>query len=88
VITGFPDPYCIIQVGSIERKTKAKTKTLNPEWNETITLYVGGRREGGREEGGWREGRMEGGWGKDGGEDGGGMEGRMEGEWREDGGRT
>eukprot|EP01126_Amoeba_proteus_P009885 TRINITY_DN13782_c0_g2_i1.p1 TRINITY_DN13782_c0_g2~~TRINITY_DN13782_c0_g2_i1.p1 ORF type:complete len:549 (-),score=123.06 TRINITY_DN13782_c0_g2_i1:219-1649(-) len=38
----FPDPYCEVQVGLLEQKTKAKTKTVNPEWNEIITFAAMG----------------------------------------------
>ena len=38
---GFSDPYCEVKVGG-ERKftTKVKKKTLNPTWNEFVTLEL------------------------------------------------
>eukprot|EP01122_Echinamoeba_exundans_P004202 TRINITY_DN14219_c0_g1_i1.p1 TRINITY_DN14219_c0_g1~~TRINITY_DN14219_c0_g1_i1.p1 ORF type:complete len:622 (-),score=159.44 TRINITY_DN14219_c0_g1_i1:68-1933(-) len=31
---GFSDPYCVLSVGTVTRKTSVKNKTLDPVWNE------------------------------------------------------
>lgn len=41
---GKSDPYCQVYMGSgenIVHKTEIKQCTLDPEWNETFTLYEG-----------------------------------------------
>lgn len=35
---GLSDPYAVLQYGITSAKTKTIRKTLNPEWNETLTL--------------------------------------------------
>jgi len=35
---GFSDPYCIITLGKLKRKTKVIKKTLHPKWNESFSL--------------------------------------------------
>lgn len=38
---GKSDPYVVVEHGSTSVKTKVIKKTLNPEWNETLTLNIG-----------------------------------------------
>ena len=37
------DPYCSIQVGDQKASTKTKDNTLDPDWNEDLTLTVPGK---------------------------------------------
>jgi Ca2+-dependent lipid-binding protein len=32
------DPYCILSVGAASARTRVIPNTLNPEWEETLTL--------------------------------------------------
>ena len=34
--TGKSDPYATLTFGGVKRKSKTKTDTLNPEWDETF----------------------------------------------------
>ncbi|CAM1331331.1 Uncharacterised protein g10548 [Pycnogonum litorale] len=40
-LNGFSDPYCEVRVSDeIVFKTSVKKKTLNPEWNESVTIKL------------------------------------------------
>ena len=41
--TGFPDPFAVATIsGEQTRTTGVIKKTLNPYWNESFDMYVGG----------------------------------------------
>ena len=37
---GTSDPYCIVTVGYVSVKTKVQKKTINPVWDERLTMGV------------------------------------------------
>ena len=37
---GTSDPYVVVDVGDMTKKTKHVTKNLNPSWNEQFELCV------------------------------------------------
>jgi len=39
-INGLSDPYVIFTCGNQTVKSRTKLKTLTPEWNETLMLYI------------------------------------------------
>lgn len=37
--TGTSDPYCVMKLNGVERKTKVCWRKLDPVWNEEFVLY-------------------------------------------------
>jgi Ca2+-dependent lipid-binding protein len=42
---GLSDPYCLVQVGKIIKRTSVKKNTLAPSWNENFEFKVDSARE-------------------------------------------
>jgi stromal membrane-associated protein len=36
--TGTSDPYCVVSIGKVSKKTKVIKKSVNPVWNEKLLL--------------------------------------------------
>ena len=39
-MTGASDPYALVSVGPSTGKTRVVKGTVNPDWNQTLLLYV------------------------------------------------